>query len=65
MKSNSLPQEVKQFSKLFNSVFIVRKIIVEGCKSTNASEFKKVGESKGKLKIGSIDNVNVVLGRND
>ena len=25
-----------------------RKIIIEGCKTTNASEFKKVGESKGK-----------------
>ena len=25
-----------------------RKIVIEGCKTTNASEFKKVGESKGK-----------------
>ena len=25
-----------------------RKIFIEGCKTTNASEFKKVGESKGK-----------------
>ena len=24
-----------------------RKIVIEGCKTTNASEFKKVGESKG------------------
>ncbi len=24
-----------------------KKIVIEGCKTTNASEFKKVGESKG------------------
>jgi len=24
----------------------VKKVVIEGCKSTNASEFKKVGESK-------------------
>ncbi len=29
------------------SVTGARKIIIEGCKTTNASEFKKVGESKG------------------
>ena len=28
------------------SVTGARKIIIEGCKTTNASEFKKVGESK-------------------
>ena len=28
-----------------------RKIVIEGCKTTNASEFKKVGESKGKCYI--------------
>ena len=25
-----------------------RKIVIEGCKTTNASDFKKIGESKGK-----------------
>ena len=31
-------------------VNIVKKVVIEGCKTTNASEFKKVGESKGKWK---------------
>ncbi len=35
------------------SVTGARKIIIEGCKTTNASEFKKVGESKGKSIIFS------------
>ena len=34
-----------------------RKIVIEGCKTTNASEFKKVGESKGKIiKCASYNN---------
>ena len=34
-----------------------RKIVIEGCKTTNASEFKKVGESKGKIiKYSSYNN---------
>ena len=32
-----------------------RKIVIEGCKTTNASEFKKVGESKGKCAVAMID----------
>ena len=36
---------------MFNQLFIiVKKVVIEGCKTTNASEFKKVGESKGKWK---------------
>ena len=27
---------------------IAKKIVIEGCKTSNGSEFKKVGESKGK-----------------
>ena len=26
----------------------MKKIVVEGCKTTNGSEFKKIGESRGK-----------------
>jgi len=47
-------QEVKFMStNSMNSFFIdaiaiVKKVVIEGCKTSNASEFKKVGETKGK-----------------
>lgn len=42
---NSQQQEVS--IHLWQIILIVKKIFIEGCKSTTASEFKKVGESKG------------------
>ena len=33
---------------------IVKKVIIEGCKTTSANEFKKIGESKGKYTALSI-----------
>ena len=51
------PQEVlidlggtKSINDVKFSVSGARKIIIEGCKNTTASEFKKVGESKGMIK---------------
>lgn len=38
-----------RYLQQFNIKSIAKKIIIEGCKTTNASEFKKIGESKGKL----------------
>ncbi len=37
----------KPINEVKFSVTGARKIVIEGCKTTNASEFKKVGESKG------------------
>ena len=49
------PQEVlvdlagtKQVNEVRFTVTGARKIYIEGCKTANASEFKRVGESKGK-----------------
>ena len=49
------PQEIlidlngtKPINEVNFNVSGARKIVIEGCKTTNASEFKKVGESKGK-----------------
>jgi hypothetical protein len=39
----------KQVNEVKFAVTGARKIYIEGCKTTNASEFKKVGESKGKF----------------
>ncbi|CDW87581.1 UNKNOWN [Stylonychia lemnae] len=38
-----------------------RKIVIEGCKTTNASEFKKVGESKELMNKTGIQNETVRL----
>ena len=37
----------KQVNEVRFTVTGVRKIYIEGCKTANASEFKRVGESKG------------------
>ena len=37
----------KPINEVRYTVSGARKVIIEGCKTTNASEFKKVGESKG------------------
>ena len=49
------PQEVlidlggtKPVNEVRFTVSGARKVFIEGCKTTNASEFKRVGESKGK-----------------
>ena len=46
----------KPINEVKFSVTGARKVVIEGCKTTNASEFKRVGESKGitylKLIIG-------------
>ena len=73
------PQEIlidlngtKPINEVKFNVSGARKIVIEGCKTTNASEFKKVGESKGKWitfqlfldlanKQGSIQNDSVKL----
>ena len=53
MTTGLYPQEMlidlggsKSINEVRFSVTGARKIIIEGCKTTNASEFKKVGESK-------------------
>ena len=38
----------KQVNDVKFTVTGARKIVIEGCKTTNASDFKKIGESKGK-----------------
>ena len=38
-----------------------KKIVIEGCKSTNASEFKKVGESKELGKGSGMQNDSIRL----
>ncbi len=40
----------KQVNEVKFTVSGARKVVIEGCKTTTASEFKKVGESKGKWK---------------
>ena len=49
------PQEIlidlggtKSINEVKFTVSGARKVMIEGCKTTNASEFKRVGESKGK-----------------
>ena len=53
MTTGLYPQEIlidlggtKPINEVRFSVTGARKILIEGCKTTNASEFKKVGESK-------------------
>lgn len=55
MKSSSYQLEVKNEMNLW--LYIVKKVVIEGCKTTNASEFKKVGESKGKFKCLMFQNL--------
>ncbi len=60
MTTGLYPQELlidlggtKPINEVKFSVTGARKIVIEGCKTTNASEFKKVGESKGKHSIAN------------